>query len=324
MVRSLRTGLAIAVVAAATACSDDPTSIDASGSEDVVLAPAFASLPGGFTDTDNSFGGAEGDAGDLGRDFGRTDGAHATDGVRDGDRLRDHRRHDHAFGGGLMGGGLRGLFLGVGLRDWLGHIGAFVNDCLFVPDLGRVVCRPVMRNGLTIARSFAFEDEAGVVQEAYSPGVTDLINSRVGVEGTIVRRDDIKSEVAHRSDRTVAGLAEGSTERTLDGSSIGREITTGTNDRGRFRLTRIVGDEVEGLVIPVVEDSDRIPYPIAGSVVREMEVRLAYGDRIVRQITRREEVIFDGSDTATLIITINGVTRTCSLPLPFGKPVCAE
>lgn len=323
MYRSLRTGLAIAVATAAAACSDDPTSLDSTAFEGDALAPAFASLPGGFTDTDNSFAGVEGDAADLGRDFGRTDG---TDGMRDGHRDRDgHREHDLALGGGLMGGGLHGLFKGLGFGDRLGGFGPFINDCPFVADLGRVVCRPVERNGLIIERSFAFEDASGAIQEAYDSTTTDLINARVAVHGTIVRRDDAESAIAHRSDRTVAGLSEGATRRTVDGTSAGRETTTGTNDRGRYTLRRVVGDTIRGVVIPVPDETvDTRPYPVAGTVIRAMEVSLAYGDRLARSSSRREVVTFDGSDTATLVITVNGRSKTCSLPLPYGRPVCEE
>jgi hypothetical protein len=33
-------------------------------------------------------------------------------------------------------------------------------------------------------------------------------------------------------------------------------------------------------------------------------------------------VTYDGSDTATIVITRNGDTQTCTLPLPRGRPTC--
>jgi hypothetical protein len=123
----------------------------------------------------------------------------------------------------------------------------------------------------------------------------------------------------------VAGLSEGATRRTVDGTSAGRETTTGSNDRGRYTLRRVVGDTIRGVVIPVPDETfDTRPYPVAGTVIRAMEVTLAYGDRLARSSSRREVVTFDGSDTATLVITVNGVSKTCSLPLPYGRPVCEE
>jgi hypothetical protein len=41
-----------------------------------------------------------------------------------------------------------------------------------------------------------------------------------------------------------------------------------------------------------------------------------------RSSSRREVITYDGSATAKLVITRDGTTKTCSLPLPHGRPVC--
>jgi hypothetical protein len=38
--------------------------------------------------------------------------------------------------------------------------------------------------------------------------------------------------------------------------------------------------------------------------------------------TRREVITFNGTATATAVITQDGTTKTCSLPLPMGRPTC--
>jgi hypothetical protein len=38
--------------------------------------------------------------------------------------------------------------------------------------------------------------------------------------------------------------------------------------------------------------------------------------------SRREVITYDGSATATIVITQDGTTKTCSLPLPRGMPTC--
>jgi len=38
--------------------------------------------------------------------------------------------------------------------------------------------------------------------------------------------------------------------------------------------------------------------------------------------SRREVITYNGTATATIVITQDGTTKTCSLPLPRGMPSC--
>jgi hypothetical protein len=38
--------------------------------------------------------------------------------------------------------------------------------------------------------------------------------------------------------------------------------------------------------------------------------------------SRREVITYNGTSTATIVITENGATKTCQLPLPHGRPNC--
>jgi hypothetical protein len=73
-------------------------------------------------------------------------------------------------------------------------------------------------------------------------------------------------------------------------------------------------------VIPL--ESGRPTYPTAGRVIRAMHssVTIAGGSPTVHD--RREVITYDGSATATITITQDGTTKTCTLPLPHGIPVC--
>jgi len=53
-----------------------------------------------------------------------------------------------------------------------------------------------------------------------------------------------------------------------------------------------------------------------------MKVTLTYEGQTPVTSTRREVVTFNGSNTATVVITKDGQTRNCTLPLPRGRPVC--
>ena len=124
------------------------------------------------------------------------------------------------------------------------------------------------------------------------------------------------------SNRTVAGLAKGSTQRTVNGTSKGQESTTGESSRGKFTATRVVGDTTTGLVIPVATDNSKT-YPTAGTVIRAMQASLTYEGQAATTVSRREVVTYDGSATAKVVITENATTRTCTRPLPRGPLTCS-
>jgi hypothetical protein len=86
-----------------------------------------------------------------------------------------------------------------------------------------------------------------------------------------------------------------------------------------FTATRLVGDTTTGLIIPI--SSGKPTYPTAGKVVRQMKATVTVsGTTTTRE--RREVITYDGSATATLVITTDGTTKTCKLPLPRGEPSC--
>ena len=310
---------AAAVVALALACID--TTSPASD-EALALSQAFATLPAGFTFTSNSFSGSDnvGDAflprmnsGDRGGPGGPGGGRH---GERGGlDRIDGH---------GMMGGLGPDFFGGTGFGRGFGH-GPFGGidlrgTCAFNSGNGRVECTDT-RGGLTIAASASYKTAGGTVQQA-PDSTTDAVNIQTSVTGTVTRRDSAVSTINHTSNRTVTGLSSVATQRTVNGAARGEESTTGKTDSGVvFTAIRLVGDTTTGLVIPIV--SGKPTYPTAGKVVRQMKatLTLASGSPTTRE--RREVITYDGSDTATLVITTDGTTKTCKLPLPRGTPSCS-
>jgi hypothetical protein len=184
-----------------------------------------------------------------------------------------------------------------------------------------VTCADVVRHGLTVSRSFAFTDAAGTAQAAPS-SATNTINEQVVVNGTVTRHDgDVTSTVQHTSDRTVSGLAAGSTQRTVNGASKGTESSSGkTRDGAAFTASRVVGDTTTGLVIPLQDG--RPTFPTAGTVVREMTATITVDGKNPVTKSRREVITYDGSSTAKVVITKDGTTKNCTLPLPFGRLQC--
>src|ERR1035437_9751737 len=233
------------MVIAAAACGSLSTGTKPASVVNPALAAAFTTVPVGFASTQNSYDTSA--APIAGTWFpGAPDGGMG-------------RHEGQALGAGLgpmIGGGLRGDFLGgLGLGRLFGR-GRFGDpdldgdNCTFVVATGRLTCAPVTHDGLTIVASVVFTTTSGTVQSAFD-SLTNTVN---------------------------------------------------------------------GIIVPV-SDTGRT-YPTAGKIIRAMSVTLTYTGKTPQTSTRREVITYNGTNTATLVITQNGTTKTCTLPLPFGRPTC--
>jgi hypothetical protein len=239
----------------------------------------------------------------------------------------DHQEGEHGPGwGGLMGGGLGEAWIGgIGFGPGLGRgpFGDFddSNSCTFSTTTSRVECTAVTRGGLTINRSFSFLDASGAVEQAFDAAKTNTVNVKNSVTGTVTHHSTATSTVNSSSDFTVVGLASGSTQRTVNGTSAGSETTTGTKDGAAFTVARTAGDTTTGLVIPI--QSGVRTYPTAGTVIRSMQATVTPAGSAASTSSRREVITYDGSATAKVVITQDGVTKNCTKPLPHGRLSCA-
>ena len=283
-----------ALVFAVPACQDS----GAPGST-TTESDAFSTLPLGFAGVQSTFGGEN--------DDGTTEWSprgHGGTGSQ-GDPK------------GLMFGGLAKFF------NFNSVLRPFPNEasdhCAFDGSSGRVECEPVNRGGLTVTRSAAFTDAHGDAQQAFDRSTTNTVNVQADVSGTKERHDGNSSTIHHHSDHTVTGLAEGSTELTVNGESAGVETTTGTDDVGDFTAERRIGDTIEDLVLPVGHGR---PFPASGRIVRSVEVTITYAGQAPKTLSRREVVTFTGSNSATVEITRDGTTRTCTFTVPGGALDC--
>lgn len=321
--RPIRLAAAALVLAMAAACSDSTSPSAASNS----LTTAFSSTPAGFAELTTSF------------DADSNEGAFVPQ-FHDDHGPEDHDGHGHhdGFGGpggpngplgphdgliGLMGGGLGGAFLGDGLEVGFGH-GPFSNgrlggDCAFSSTTGQVTCTPQTRDGLTIVRSAAYADTAGAPQ-AKPDDATASVTINTTVSGTVTRRDSSTSKVDESSTLTVTGLGPTSTERTLNGTSGGTEVTSGTSDDGAFTATRVVGDTLQNIVIDRPENGRPQP-PTSGTAIRAFTVTATVGGNTTTS-TRREVITFNGTSSATVVITKDGLVQNCTLALPHGRLSC--
>lgn len=269
------------------------------------MASAFSATPAGFSQLSSSFS-TTGGEGPFMPSFDHGMGEHGGPGFG-----------GPGFGLGFMGGGLDGPFLGDGLRPFHDNTA----NCTFASSVG-VTCTDTTRDGLIVKRVSKYTTASGTVQQTVD-STTNTVATTVTVSGTATRRDGDKSVVNESSSQTVTGLAKGSAQRTENGASIGSENTTGTSPQGAFTAARTTGDTITGLVIPVASTTNSHPYPTAGTVIRSMSATVTISGQSPTTSTRREVVTYDGSATAKVVITQNGTTQNCTLPLPHGHLTCS-
>ena len=342
MTRLSRLLVASTVAFGAAACAD-VTSTTPSSLTLAALNAALSSVPVGYGDLSTSYVGVSAaSAGTAGLWVG-------------GGREAGFDR------GGMMGGGLHDDFSGgIGFGGRGGYYGPFAGGlpCVgtFDATTGRVSCPDETRGGVTVRRSAKYTDASGAVQQKFDSATTNTVNQQKQVSGTITfdkaadssdvdgRRDadhhwgrgrgpggrllgdtstilTATTTINSQSDRTVSGLAQNSTQRTVDGASAGTESTVGTSSRGSFTATRAVGDTTIGVVIPIVVGTRS--YPTAGTVIRQIQATLKYSGEDAVTLSRREVVTYDGSATAKVVITENGTVKNCTRPLPRGPLSCS-
>jgi hypothetical protein len=315
MQNKLRIALIAGTAAIAAACASDMATSPAASRAAVA---ALVAPPISFDQIRTSFVGRSSET------DGFVPGVTSTGGDNDD---ADHQEGDHGPGwGGLMGGGLGEAWIGgIGFGPGLGR-GPFddfddSNACTFDAAIMSVKCATVTRGGLTIDRSFSFKDASGAVQHAFDETTTNTVNVKNSVTGTVTHHETATSTVNSSSNFTVVGLAPGNTQRTVADTSAGSETTTGTRDGVAFTVARTAGDTTTGLVIPI--KSGEATFPIAGTVIRAMQATVTKAGSSPSTSSRREVITYDGSATAKVVITHDGVTKNCTKPLPHGRLTCA-
>lgn len=314
----MQTKLKVVLIAGAgliaAACASDMTTSPAAAK---LAAAALVAPPISFDQIKTSFVGRSSET------DGFVPGGTASGGDND-DADGQEGQHGPEWGG-LMGGGLGEAWIGgIGFGPGLGRgpFGDFddSNSCTFSTTTNRVECAALTRAGLTINRSFSFLDAAGAVEQAFDATKTNTVNVKNSVTGTVTHHSTATSTVNSSSDFTVVGLASGSTQRTVNGTASGSESTTGTKDGAAFTVARTADDKTTGLVIPIV--NGRPTYPTAGTVTRSMQATVTKDGSAPSTTSRTEVITYDGSATAKVVITQDGVTKNCTKPLPHGRLTC--
>lgn len=277
---------------------------------------AFNTTPVGFSLVASSYSASTtgGDGLPWQPEVGRRDGRPGPMGMPGGPGMRDF------MGGGMDPNFLGGVAFGRGPdRGPFNQGGDDLTNCTFSAATGDVTCPDKTIGALTMTKILTLKSATGAAQSKID-STTNSIRTRLTANGSVQRRDSVTATVQNSSDRTVTGLAAGATVRTVNGTASGSERSTGkTRDGVAFTAERTTSDVTTGLTIPL--ENGKPTYPTAGTVKRSMKAVMT-ADGKTTTSTRDEVITYDGSATAKLVITQDGTTKTCSLPLPAGRPVC--
>ena len=193
-------------------------------------------------------------------------------------------------------------------------------NCVYSAASQRLECAPVVRNGLTFTRSIAYYDASGAAQTARNAN-TRSANTRIDVSGTTTTpRGPLN--VVRSSSLTVAGLGAGATTHTLNGLETGTTSGTVTTDKGSATMTETSTSKTENVVVPVPATAGS--WPLSGTTTRSgttTATRAATNES--RTSSWSEKVTWNGTSTVTVVVTRDGVTKTCTRNLATSRATCS-
>lgn len=154
-------------------------------------------------------------------------------------------------------------------------------------------------DALEHSRTVTFYDESGTVMEAYDPFLTERIDISVEIAGSL-ERPMWSGEVERHRDVSVTGLADEETERTWNGTGSDEHSSVRMIEDGDMERHFESQSSIENVVVALPRSEN--PWPIAGSITRQVEVAVINGPQ--GDVTRERTVVitFDGTQYATLMV----------------------
>ena len=191
------------------------------------------------------------------------------------------------------------------------------DPCTYDATIGRVVCVPVVRDGLTYTRSYAYYDAAGKPQPTHNAD-TRSMNTQVGVKGT---RTTAKGSVGidRSSSLTLSGLGKGAATHTMNGTEHGTTTSSYTIYWGKVTATETFDATTTDVVVPA---EGKTRWPLSGSTSRTSTTVATLENGPTKTSTTSETVTYNGTSSVPVVITHDGTTRTCTKDLATGKLAC--
>lgn len=193
------------------------------------------------------------------------------------------------------------------------------NPCTYDASAGRVVCTPVVREGLTYTRSYAYYDTAGKAQPAPN-AATRSMNTQIGVKGTRTTAKGDTVSIDRSSNTTLSGLGKGVATHTINGTEHGTTTSSYTIYWGKVSATETF-DVVTKDVVVQAEAKSR--WPLSGSTSRTSTTVATLEKTLTRTATSSETVTYNGTSVVPVVIVRDGVTHNCTRDLSTGKNTCS-
>jgi hypothetical protein len=191
---------------------------------------------------------------------------------------------------------------------------SWASGCTLNPSTGRFDCPPVLTNGLTLGRSFAFYDANGNLMTSFD-STTASVN--VMIVETGVRPSATGADTVNRNrNLTASGLLGHNTTRIWDG--------TGARTDGSFWSDSVATrsshtqDNTTFSSIVVTLPRTRNPWPTSGSISRQAHTAGTVNrGGVMRTFTVTKSVTITFNGTEFVPMTIGNVSYT--LDLATGK-----
>jgi hypothetical protein len=192
------------------------------------------------------------------------------------------------------------------------------SSCPYDATAKRFVCADKIRGPFTYTRSYAYADEAGAAQSAYSATLTAAANFKWSLNGTITR-DKWSGSISRDRDITLSGLLGANNTVTVNGTGSAEKMRTSflRDSAGPNGLTRTYNMESSLVIKNVVTPAIRLPdaWPTSGTITRDYKVTRTDATAGTTVTTRNSVVTFNGTQFVDLVV--NGTAFT--LDLATGK-----
>ena len=192
-----------------------------------------------------------------------------------------------------------------------------VNSCVYDASIGRIVCAPVVRNGLTYSRSIAYYDSKGIAQPARNADTREM-NTKITVKGTTTTKKGPLT-VDRASSLTLSQLAKGSLVHTMNGTETGTSVGTFVTSKGTVTSTEQFDAISADVVVPA---TGKVHWPLSGTTTRVSTITVTIGGGATRSSTMSETVTYTGTNIVTVTMSHDGKTRNCTKDLATGKLTC--
>lgn len=192
------------------------------------------------------------------------------------------------------------------------------DPCPYDATAKRFICAERSRGPFSYSRSYAYADEAGVAQSAYSATGTASANFKWNLSGTITK-ERWSGSMSRDRDITISGMLGANNTVTVNGSGKAeRQRTVFLRDSaGPTGLKREYSMESTLAIANVITPAIKLPdaWPASGTITRNFSVTRIDATNGNTVTTRNSVVTFNGTQFASLVV--NGTEFV--LDLATGK-----